>query len=863
MHRAVLLFWQRPSEMSFPSWKLHPQHRKGLRRALAVLAALALLWLLALWYLSAPTLKHLPWHLVLHSLLEGTAIVIAALVFAVGWNACRMNVQRNVLLLACGFLGVALLDAAHTLSYQGMPDYVTPNSVAKGILFWLPARYLAASVLLLAVLAPWRALQPGAMPKAQRWGLLVLALAVVAMVHVLVIFFSDALPLVYAPPAGLTDFKIAAEYGVVALHLLTLGVLLWRMRGPTAFDAPALFAAVGIMALGEVFFTRYVRATDQFNLLGHVYKVLGYLYLYRAIFQGTIEAPYRALAQSEQKLQTVLDAIPDLLFELTRDGRYLRAPRQREELLAVPVSEILERKVDEVLPPPAAATVHAALDEAHARGRSEGHQFTLQLADGEHWFEISVARVQTDDWEEPRFVLLSRDITARVQALEERRRNEERIRHLANFDVLTGLPNRSMFGSRFVQALALSQRSHAHLALLHVDLDRFKTVNDSLGTDAGDALLIDIARRLQAQMRPEDTVARYGGDEFFVALPLTNAQEAAQRAEALLAELRKSSQIAGQALVVTSSIGIAMYPEDGQDMQTLMQRAEAAMDKAKALGRDHYCFFSPEMQTASAHVLRIENALRTAIAQGQLSLHFQPQWRLQDGRLVGAEALLRWTHPELGRVSPAEFIPVAEASGQIIAIGQWVLDTALAQLRRWRDAGHAELTLAVNLSLMQFRQPDLLTVVQQALARVGVPAQALELELTESIAMQEPEKAIATVQQLAAAGVQLSLDDFGTGYSSFSYLQRLQVHCLKIDHSFVSHIEAPRGLAVVRAIIDVAAGLGLQTIAEGVETPAQLAALRTLGCDMAQGYLLARPLPQAEFEALLARQASGQALIDL
>lgn len=849
--------------MPFPSWKLHPQHRAGLRRTLAVLTALALAWLLALWYLSAPTLEHLPQHLVLHSLLEGAAVVIAALVFAVGWNACRMNIQCNVLLLACGFLGVALLDAAHTLSYQGMPDYVTPNSVAKAILFWLPARYLAAWVLLAAVLIPWRPLQPGVVPKKERWGLLVLVLAGVAVLHVLVFFFPRGWPLVYVPPQGLTDFKIAAEYGVVALHLLTLGVLLWRMRGPTAFDAPALFAAVGIMALGEVFFTRYMSASDQFNLLGHVYKVLGYLYLYRAIFQGTIEAPYRALAQSEQKLQAVLDAVPDMLFEFTRDGRYLRVPRQRAQWLSAPVGEIVGRKVDEVLPPPAAAAVHAALDDAHVNGRSEGHQFTLQLADGEHWFELSVARAQTDAWEEPRFVLLSRNITARVQALEERRRNEERIRQLANFDVLTGLPNRKMFASRLVQALALSQRSHAHLALLHVDLDRFKTVNDSLGPAAGDALLIDIAQRLQAQMRPEDIVARYGGDEFFVALPLTHAQQAAQRAEVLLAELRKPSQTAGQSLVVTSSIGIAMYPEDGQDMQVLMQRAEAAMDKAKALGRDHYCFFSPEMQTASAHVLRLENALRSAIAQAQLSLHFQPQWRLQDGRLVGAEALLRWTHPELGRISPAEFIPVAEASGQIVAIGQWVLDTALAQLRRWRDAGHAELTLAVNLSLMQFRQPDLLAVVQQALARAGVPAQALELELTESIAMQEPEKAIVTVQQLAAAGVQLSLDDFGTGYSSFSQLQRLQVHRIKIDYSFVSHIETPRGLAVVRAIIDAAAGLGLQTIAEGVETRAQLAALRTLGCDMAQGYLLARPLPQAEFEALLARQASGQALIEL
>jgi hypothetical protein len=278
--------------MPFPTWKLHPQHRRDLRRALWVLAALALLWLLALWYLSAPALEPLSQYVVLHSLLEGLAIVIAALVFAVGWNAYRMNIQRNVLLLACGFLGVALLDAAHTLSYQGMPDYATPNSLAKGILFWLPARYLAAWSLLAAVLIPWRALQPGAMPKTQRWGMLALVLAGVALVHVLVFFFYDALPLVYVPPAGLTDFKVAAEYGVVALHLLTLGVLLWRMRGPTAFDAPALFAAVGIMALGEVFFTHYVRASDLFNLLGHVYKVLGYLYLYRAIFQGTIEATY-------------------------------------------------------------------------------------------------------------------------------------------------------------------------------------------------------------------------------------------------------------------------------------------------------------------------------------------------------------------------------------------------------------------------------------------------------------------------------------------------------------------------------------------------------------------------------------------
>lgn len=962
--------------MLTPPRKIHAQHAVGMRHALFTLGALVLLLLLAWLYFSSAALWHVPEYLTLHQVFESLSIVVAALVFAVGWHAGRLNSQRNVRILASGFLGVALLDFAHMLSFAGMPAFITPNSVAKSIWFWLPARYMAAFTLLLVVILPWKPPETAETGSKKRLWYFALVLVFVATIHVLVLYYPQVLPAVYDEQLGLSKFKIAAEYGLMVLHALAFALLLRQMRGPTAFDAPPLLTAIGIMGLAELFFTLYVHAADQFNLLGHVYKVIGYLFLYRSVFLGTIEAPYRALAQSERSLKAVLNAVPDPMFELTRGGRYLQVPIRHMRLLAARPEKMVGRSIDEVLPAAAAAVVREALAAADAYGHTQGQQLALDLADGRHWFELSVARMQAGKWDEPNFVVLSRDITQRLEDLDElrklhhaveqtphaiiitdlqgaieyvnpaftavtgyrfdevvgrnprmlrsdktapemvaqlwahltagkpwrgellnrrkdgqetwtsvlispvrdgrgiishylsvqediseRKRNEERIRHLANFDVITDLPNRAMFAARFSQALALSQRSDGNLALLYLDLDRFKNVNDSLGHAAGDALLMDVARRIKALLRAEDTVTRYGGDEFLVALPLTTAQDAAHMAELLQTELRKSCQLAGHSLVVTSSIGIALYPDDGRDLETLARHAEVAMLKAKEMGRNHSCFFSPDMQAHSSRVLRIENGLRTAIAQGQMAVHFQPQWCLHDRRMVGAEALLRWTHPELGTVSPGEFISVAEGSGQIIAIGRWVLDTALAQLRRWQDAGHADLTLAVNLSLAQFRHPDLVASVEGALQRAGVAAHALELELTESIAMHEPEKAIAVVQQLADMGVQLSLDDFGTGYSSFSYLQRLRVHRLKIDQSFVRNIDNVRGLSIVRAIVDMSRSLGLTTIAEGVETAGQFAALQGLSCDMAQGYYLSYPLSVAEFDALLSRTAPGPVVV--
>ncbi|BBO99334.1 EAL domain-containing protein [Sulfuriferula nivalis] len=470
----------------------------------------------------------------------------------------------------------------------------------------------------------------------------------------------------------------------------------------------------------------------------------------------------------------------------------------------------------------------------------------IECFDSTHKFILNSALPMTDsDGRRTGAIVVNQDITARKAA-------EERIQWLAHFDVLTGLPNRALFTERIDYAISVAQRAETQLAVLFLDLDHFKNINDTLGHLIGDELLIEMAKRLQSVVRDQDTVSRQGGDEFILLLPDVNVNGAAHVAEKLLSAVAQVCQIENHELVVTASIGIAIYPNDGESFAALSQSADVAMYRAKQEGRNGYSFYTPEMQARSVRNLQLENELRRALERKQLQVYYQPQVALEDGRILGAEALLRWQHPEFGAVSPAEFIPIAENSGLILSIGEWVLRTAMSQLKIWMDAGLPPMVVAVNLSAIQFRHHNLPDLVTQMLDEIQVPAQYLELELTEGVAMDDPEGAMAIMNDLHGRGIRMSIDDFGTGYSSLSYLKRFKVYKLKIDQSFVRNIvEDSEDRAIVSAIISLASSLGMQTIAEGVETGGQLAFLQEQGCDEIQGYYFSKPLPAEQFESFV------------
>lgn len=444
-----------------------------------------------------------------------------------------------------------------------------------------------------------------------------------------------------------------------------------------------------------------------------------------------------------------------------------------------------------------------------------------------------------------------------ISDISQLKEDQEAIHQLAYYDPLTKLPNRTLLEERAAFALKLAQRSGRSVALLFLDLDNFKNINDSLGHKAGDRLLIAFAQRLEAMVREEDTFARPGGDEFIFMLPNTDANGAAHAAQKILELLKRPFRIDSYDLSVSSSVGIALYPDDGEALNQLYTNADIAMYRSKQKGRNTYSFFTPELQSHYVRLMQLENAMRQALEEGQFELHYQPQQEIHSGAIVGLEALLRWHHPELGHISPAEFIPIAESSGLIVPIGQWVLREGAAQLRQWIDAGIAPPRLAINLSAAQFHQESLPDLILSILDEAQLPAEYLELELTESITMDDPERATTMINRLHSEGVSLSIDDFGTGYSSLSYLKRFKIGKLKIDQSFVRDLtEDNDDRVIVSTIITLAKSMGLRCIAEGVETREQLDFLHRLGCDDIQGYLYSRPLPAEEARAFLLAAAS-------
>lgn len=654
--------------------------------------------------------------LVVHSIIEMFAIVVAVMIFFTAYGEHDFNRSSRSILLSYAALATGMFDMLHMLAYIGMPDLYNQNSAHKSILFWLLGRAAIAVGLLIYVLLPER----NVMSRSWRRLGLIATIAAVVVIAALLLRYIDSVPLMFIKGKGLTPLKVWLEWGFFFIFSGIALLLYLRRESVEDCDVHRLLLALLLMAVAELFFTLYVRVSNTANLLGHVYKSIAYYYLYGAIFTDTVRRPFK------------------------------------------------------------------------------------------------------------------------------------QIEHLLVHDPVTGLPNRRGLTERLNQEVAGVKHLNRKFALILLNLDHFHSVNAIFGHEVGDMLLANVAKRIQTSIPEDAFLARFSNDEFCILLEHGDAGKVERIGRALQQKIAQGFLLGKDHVETGASIGIVVYPEDGYSSNALLRHANLALHQAKQHGRNGFAVFSSDLSNALERKVQLENGLKKALEQQEFTLHYQPKVDLRSGKIVGAEALLRWHSHDLGTVSPKEFIPVAEETGQILAIGDWVMLEACLQIGRWYDQGLLITGVAINVSTRQFRQRDFVAKVKNVMAITHVPPGLLEIEITESAIMDNIDAAASMLDELTRHGIRITIDDFGTGYSSLNYLKSFALHALKIDHSFILDIPGDQDdEMLVRMIITLANNLGLTVIAEGVETAEQLTYLENNHCDQMQGYYFSKPVSAEEFEKIL------------
>lgn len=586
--------------------------------------------------------------------------------------------------------------------------------------------------------------------------------------------------------------------------------------------------------------------------------------LHKAALEKVNRAMEQRLKASERLHRYLVESSPDLIFTLDAEGRFSYINPRVKQLLGFERGTLIRRPFTTLVMP---EDVDRICNLLSLPSTMPGESFNVELRLRRNRGELAPVEPDSLTVSLTGIPMLSQQGERRVVGLygvardiSERKRAEEIISFQAYHDQLTHLPNRVLFKDRLELAITQAQRRTGALAVMFVDVDRFKLVNDTYGHAEGDLLLRAIASRLSSTLRRGDTLARLGGDEFTVLLPDINQPEDAETiARKIVTTLSEPIKLSQGDFRATVSIGIALFPRDGSTAEDLTRHADIAMYQVKRSGKNAFRFFDPKLNTHHRERIALENDLHQALERNELELFYQPQISLSQGKVIGMEALLRWNHPQLGQVPPATFIPVAEEVGLIGQISRWVLDTACAQLARWRQAGHRDVRLSINLSPHDFGHRDIVSSIVTCLTQHDVPASQIELEITENMMMNDSAGVATKVRQLREAGIGVAIDDFGTGYSALAYLQKFPVSTLKIDRSFVRELDVTMSNPIISAITGIARGFNLQIIAEGVERPEQADALKALGCDVMQGYLFARPASASEAEAWL-RQAPAPSM---
>ncbi|GCL73232.1 bifunctional diguanylate cyclase/phosphodiesterase [Paenibacillus naphthalenovorans] len=553
------------------------------------------------------------------------------------------------------------------------------------------------------------------------------------------------------------------------------------------------------------------------------------------------------IRKSEERYRLITENSSDLISIIDAEGNFLYVSPSHASLLGHDLPDFESSQILQWVHEEDRETVVDAIESRlAARKESPPLEFRVRTRGGSYcYMETKINPILNQSGEVNSLTLIMRDIT-------ERKKSEQTIYHLAYHDTLTDLPNRRLFMDRLRKEVHQAKRRHSQLAVIFLDLDRFKYINDSLGHEAGDLFLIEAAKRISHCIRSNDMVARLGGDEFIVLLTnLSSSAEVESISQRIQTSLQEPIELFGQRHCISCSMGIALFPSDGRDPDELLKRADMALYAVKDSGRNGVSFFHSDMEERSLERILLENELKKAIQYEQFRIDYQPKLDLATGKVTGMEALVRWDHPELGRIAPNKFIPIAEETGLIIPLGEWVLRRGCEQNKHWQDQGYPPLKVSVNLSARQFYQPDLLDMISRILKDTGLEPQWLELEVTESI-FADIDNAAAILQEIRNLGVHTSIDDFGTGYSSFSYIKNLPIDTLKIDASFIRDIHRNKeSHAIVKAILTIAQTLNLSVIAEGVEIPEQLAVLNEDGCGHGQGFLFSKPLSSQDFENYL------------
>ena len=817
---------------------IHPNYQIQMKSTAWTVLFFAIILFLSL--LSAPLyeLKGIASYVPLHTFLEFLSIIVSAMIFGTVWVRIANNEQnRNYLILACSFLGVAILDLLHVFSFPGMPDLITVSSSEKTINFWLMARYFSALSLLLVLVLPWHTTAS----RFTQWVVLSCVLALVSTLTIIGLFYPSLIPSTYVEEQGLTAFKIISEYCVAAIYLIVCIRLLYSMRTSQPYDVVSLFVAVGLMSMSEIFFTLYSDMTDSFNLLGHIYKVIAYGFIYKSIFITSIVTPYKELTETRKELLLAASVfshagesiiitdmtgkIVDVNGTFTRitgfsreeaigqNPRILKSGRQSPEFYADMWQVLLEK------------------------GYWSGEVYAVMS---------TISAVHDEQGITTHYVSLGNDITLIKE-------HQEQLEHIAHYDILTNLPNRVLLADRLSQAMLQCNRHKKSLAVVFLDLDGFKAVNDAHGHGMGDELLIALSGRMKEALREGDSLSRIGGDEFIAVLAdLVNVEDCQPILERLLLSASEPVTIDGVVLNVSTSIGVTIYPQDNVAADLLMRHADQAMYVAKESGKDCYHLFDTVQDDAVKVQRESLEVIRTALDNHQFILHYQPKVNMRTGLVTGYEALIRWQHPERGLLNPIEFLPVIENHAMIIEVGEWVIDSALAQISQWQAMGlNLPVSTSVNIAALQLQQPDFTQRLTILLAtHPDVEPRYLELEVLETSALEDVHNTSTIMNDCMALGVNFALDDFGTGYSSLTYLRRLPASLIKIDQTFVRNMLIDSDdLAIVEGVIGLAKSFKRDVIAEGVETIEHCTALLQLGCELAQGYGIAKPMPASDIPA--------------